>query len=153
MGSWNPTIWKPKTLEIQTFWRLDFKWSGFSYGYTFSPNRSKTGTLKIHTFLSRFQIVFDKLAAIFLISNGSVSWFQLPFKICTICNPISFWPFSKSRFVGISNPHCNCVSGWFKLVNFKSSVFKWFCNLKVINVNQQKIWIASKDQPQGPLHT
>ena len=41
-----------------------FKWSGFSYGYKFSPNHSNTGPFKIMTFLSRFQMVFDKMVAI-----------------------------------------------------------------------------------------
>ena len=26
-GIWNQTIWNQETFEIQTFWRLDFKWS------------------------------------------------------------------------------------------------------------------------------
>ena len=29
MGIWNPTIQNPETLQIQTFWRSDFKGSGF----------------------------------------------------------------------------------------------------------------------------
>ena len=39
-----------------------FKWLGFNY----SPNHSKTGSLKILTFLSGFQLEFDKMATICL---------------------------------------------------------------------------------------
>ena len=38
------------------------KWSGFSYGY--SPNHLKTRPFEVQTFLSRFQMVFDTMAAI-----------------------------------------------------------------------------------------
>ena len=41
-----------------------FKWSGFSYGYSFSPNHLKTRPFEIWTFLSVFKMVFDKMAAI-----------------------------------------------------------------------------------------
>ena len=41
-----------------------FKWLGFSYSY--SPNHLKTRGFKIRTFLSRFQIVCDKMAPICL---------------------------------------------------------------------------------------
>ena len=66
VGIWNLSIWNPETFEIPTFWRLDFKWSGFSYVQIYSPNHLKTGPFKIGTFLSRFQMVFDKMAAIWL---------------------------------------------------------------------------------------
>ena len=39
-----------------------FKWSGFMYGYSYSPNVSKTGPFKICTFLSLFQMVFDRMS-------------------------------------------------------------------------------------------
>ena len=42
-GDLKSAHWNPETYEIQTFWRLDFKWSGFSYGYSYSPNHSKSG--------------------------------------------------------------------------------------------------------------
>ena len=40
-GDLKSAHWNPETCEIQAFWRLDFKWSGFSYGYSYSPNHSK----------------------------------------------------------------------------------------------------------------
>ena len=43
-----------------------FKWPGFSYGYSYSPNHSKTEPFEIQTFLSRFQMGLDKMAAICL---------------------------------------------------------------------------------------
>ena len=45
---------------------LVFKWSGFSYCYSYSPNHLKTGPFAILAFLSVFQMVFDKMAAICL---------------------------------------------------------------------------------------
>ena len=68
-------FWEQWGSEIQTFkiWKhlksrlfedqisngQVFKWLGFHYGYR--PNRSKTGTFEIRMFLSRFQMVFDKM--------------------------------------------------------------------------------------------
>ena len=48
--------------EIRPFWRLDFKWLGFRYGY--SPSHLKAGPFEIRTFSSWFQMVFDKMADI-----------------------------------------------------------------------------------------
>ena len=58
---------KSRPFEIWTFWKLDFKWSGLQmvgvcYGY--SPNHSKPRPFKTRTFLSRFQMVFNKMAAL-----------------------------------------------------------------------------------------
>ena len=50
VGIWNPTI------QNCTFWRSDFKWLGFSYGYSYSPNHLKTRPFQIRTFLSKFQM-------------------------------------------------------------------------------------------------
>ena len=53
-------------IKIRTFWRSDFKWPGFSYGYSYSPNHSKTGPSKIRMFLMGFQMVFFyKMEAIY----------------------------------------------------------------------------------------
>ena len=43
----------------------NFEWLGLSYGYSCSPNHSKTGPLKIRTFLSGFHMVFEKMPAIY----------------------------------------------------------------------------------------
>ena len=43
---------------------LVFKWSSFSYGFSYSPNHSKTGPFEIRMFLSGFQMVFNKMEAI-----------------------------------------------------------------------------------------
>ena len=66
MGIWNTTIQNPKTFQIQTFCRLDFKWSvfkwlGISYCYNYSPIIRKLDIL------SGFQVVFDKMATIWLV--------------------------------------------------------------------------------------
>ena len=53
--------------EIQPFKiQKHLKWLGLSYGYSYSPNHSKTRPFKIQTFLSRIQVVFDKKTAICL---------------------------------------------------------------------------------------
>ena len=76
VGIWNPTIWNPETFEIQTFWRLDFKLSGFSI------------VLRDHYVVL---VPTIRKPDIFVrISNGWASGFQVPFKIWTICNPTSF---------------------------------------------------------------
>ena len=62
VGIWNLIIQNLETFEIWTFWRSDFKGSGFDYSY--SPNHSKTRLFKIRTFLFWFQMFFDKMAAI-----------------------------------------------------------------------------------------
>ena len=41
-----------------------FKWSDFRNGYSYSPNHSKTGPFKIRTFMSKFQMVLEKMVAI-----------------------------------------------------------------------------------------
>ena len=41
-----------------------FNWSGFSFGYSFSPNHSKTESFKIWTSWSGFGMVFDKMAGL-----------------------------------------------------------------------------------------
>ena len=63
VGILNPTIWNPDFLKV----RFDdpvFKWLGFNYGYSYSTNHLKTRTFEIWTFLSRFQMVLDKMTAI-----------------------------------------------------------------------------------------
>ena len=79
-----------KLFEVWTFWRSDFKWSSFSYGYSYSPNHLKNGQFNIcpedRWFLTKWQLFV-------WISNGWAFGFQIPFQIRTICNPTSFWPF------------------------------------------------------------
>ena len=96
-----------ETFEIQTFWRSDFKWSWFSYGYSYSPNHSKTGLFKIQTFLSGFQMAFDKMVAICPDFKWLGFWIPdpiwnpdylqprlVPFSdptVCTLKCQLSFW--------------------------------------------------------------
>ena len=100
VGIWNPNIWNPETFEIRTFWRSDFKWSGFSY----QP-------FEIRTFLSGFQMFFDKMAAI-----------CPDFRSHSKSRPFATQPVldhSKSRLGRISDPHCSHD------LNTKQ-VFKWW---------------------------
>ena len=58
---WGSEIWPT---EIRTVWRLDFKWSGLSYGYSYGyscgSNHSKTGH-----FCPCFKWFLTKMAATF----------------------------------------------------------------------------------------
>ena len=65
--------WNLDTFEMQIFWRSDFKWSGFSYGFSHSLNHSKNRPFKIWTFLSQIQMCFFK------VDNLLFLW---PTKIC-----------------------------------------------------------------------
>ena len=71
VGIWNVTIQNLETFNIRTF-EIQishgpfFKESGYNLSYSYGPNHSKTGPFKVWTFLSGFQMVFDKMAAIFL---------------------------------------------------------------------------------------
>ena len=114
-GIWNPTIWNLETLETLTLWRSDFIWPGFqmarfSNGWALTmalaivPNHLKTTPFEIWMFLSGFQMVFDKIAAIcsdfkwlgFRISKHI--WnpdknIQISNGVVFKCNPTSCWPF------------------------------------------------------------
>ena len=97
---WQSTERKEKNLNAfllgsrsQPKWTFEsqvFEWSGLSFGYSYGPNHLKTRSFKIVTFLSRFQIVFEKMASFCPDFKWLASRFQIPFKIRTICNPTSF---------------------------------------------------------------
>ena len=75
-----------------------------NYGYSFSPNHWKTGPFKIWTFLSGFQMVFDKIAAF----CPDFNWlgFRLDFRFYFKSRPFATRPFldhSKSRLGWISD--------------------------------------------------
>ena len=131
----NPEHLKSCLLEGQISNGQVFKWSCFGYGY--SPNHLKTGTFKIQTFLSRFQMFFDKMVAINQVLNGWVNRFQIPFKIRTICNPTSFWPLK--RVFWISDPHCIKLQRckWFYLLSSELSREKLICLLVVSTLRKQ----------------
>ena len=95
---------------IQTFWRSDFKWLGFRYGYSNSPNHSKTGH-----FCPNFKWFLTKWQPFVRISDGWASGFQIAFKIQTICNPTCFGPFKiQTRS------------------DFRSPLFTWKPNFKLM---------------------
>ena len=90
-----------RPIEIGTFWRSDFKWSGLRCGYSYSPNHSKTRPFKILPFLSGFQMLFDKMAYLItfwiLDKNGALKKiglvFRCPSKIGSLANQTFFTPF------------------------------------------------------------
>ena len=94
--------------EIQAFWGSYlkwpvFKWPGFKYGYSYSPNHLKTRPVKIQMFFSGFRMVIDKMFncwAFVHISNCWAARFQIPFETQPLFNHL------KSRLVQISDPHC-----------------------------------------------
>ena len=73
-----------------------FKWLGFSYGYSYSPNHLKTGPFQIRTFLSGFQMVFDLMAGICPDFNWLGFWISE-----SIRNPDHLKP---NLFMTIQNP-------------------------------------------------
>ena len=99
---------------------LVFKWSGFSYGYS----HSKTGPFKIWMFLSRFQMVFDKMAPICLD-------FKCPFRAHSKSRPFATQPLydhSKSKLVQISDPLFTLKVTWVnhgKLLTACRSIFNF----------------------------
>ena len=106
MGIWNPTILNPETFEIRIFWRYDFKWLGFNYGYSYGPNHSKTRPFKIWMFVT--------ISHRFWQNDSHLSRFRmvgLPgFRSHSKSGPFATQPlfyYSKSRLVRISDPHCN----------------------------------------------
>ena len=55
------------------------------------------GTFTLQTYLSGFQMVFDKMAV-------NCQDFQMPFEIQTICNPTSFSPFKIQNGLDFRSP-------------------------------------------------
>ena len=94
-----PKPLKSRLSEGQISNGLVFKWSGFSNGYSYSPNQSKKGPFKILMFLSGFQMVFDRMAIIWLSDFRSNSNSR-PF------GTQSFFDQSKYRLVQILDSHC-----------------------------------------------
>ena len=79
-----------------------FKWSGFCYGYFYSPNHSKTGPFDYFVRISN--VFFTKLRPFVWISNGWASEIQIPFKIQTIWNSTSFRPFKIQTGLDFRSP-------------------------------------------------
>ena len=101
-GIWNLTIWN------SDFFKVGFQMVRLSNGLVLAiaivptirkPDHSKSGC-----FCPDFKWFLTKWRPFVRISNGWASGFQMPFKIRTICNLTSFWPFK----IRISDPHCNC---------------------------------------------
>ena len=111
----------------QTIQQSDsFHMVGLSYGYSYSPNHSKIRPFKICTFLSGFQMVFDKMAAIcpdfkrsgFGISDHIQNLDHLqPNLFLTLQNPDLF-EFQIPTVIFNSDPHSKLlkwqhfVTGW-----------------------------------------
>ena len=145
---WRSEIWPFEIRKHLKSWLFEgwisngpvFKWMGFSYGY--SPNHSKTGPFKIRTILSGFKMFLRKWHLFVWISNGWVSGFQIPFKIWTICNPTSFWPFKIQTSPDFRSPLYNnlntglvhflvgtTASGWARNEIVEAKLFFWIYRL------------------------
>ena len=102
-----------RPIEIGTFWRSDFKWSGLRCGYSYSPNHSKTRPFKILPFLSGFQMLFDKMAYLItfwiLDKNGALKKiglvFRCPSKIGSLANQ-TFLHHLRTALVCCFDPNC-----------------------------------------------
>ena len=81
-----------------------FKWSGFSYSYS-QPFEN-------WIFLSRFQMVFDKMAAICSDFKWLGFWISDPIQKSGPFRTQPLFILLKSRLVRLSDPHCsdlNCI--------------------------------------------
>ena len=118
---WNPTIWNPETIGIQTFWRSDFKWSDLSHGYvvpTIKKNIQNLDTFiqilngcwKNGSHLSTFQMIG--------LPDFRSHWKSGPFETQPLINQL------KSRLVQISDPHCI----WICPFNFKDDRYLYPAN-------------------------
>ena len=111
---------KSNPCKSGNIWNPDFEdwiWNG--------PHHSKIGVFKICTFLSRFWIVFDKMAS----NNSDFDFFDKMASICPYFERASFWivrlsgfqiplkilifNHSKSTCVLISDPFCFVSSLYF----------------------------------------
>ena len=124
MGIWNPTILNPDFLKIR------FKWLGFRYGYSCSPNCSKTGPFKILMLMSRFQMVFDKMAAI----CPNFKWLGLQ-----ISDPIwNLYHLQPNLFLIIQNPD---LSGFqISIVLTKISLFMSSVTQPMLEMGTAGFW-------------
>ena len=103
---------KSNHLKSGTNWNPDFLKVGFQM-IRFSNSRALAiNHSKIWTFLSGFQMVFDKMAAFVRISNGWASGFQIPFEIQTICNPTCFGPFEIQTRSDFRSPLYTVIPTW-----------------------------------------
>ena len=106
-----------------------FKGLGYSFSHRYGPYHSKTGLFKSRTFFSRFQMVFDKMAAIFLDFKWLGFWISDPhcshFSMIVSCAQILV-----TSFVNFLDPCYLCLSGlpvFVKLLN----VLKYLIFLKI----------------------
>ena len=67
--------------------------NGWALAMSLVPNIWKLDRWKSGCFCLDFKWFWTKWQPFVRISNGWASRFQIPFKIQTICNPTSFWPF------------------------------------------------------------
>ena len=99
-----------KHLKSRSIWNPDFFKVKFSNGRALAmfiaivptiwkPDHSKTGC-----FCPDFKWFLTKWRPFIQISNGWASGFQIPFKIQTICNPTSFWPFKIQTSLDFRSP-------------------------------------------------
>ena len=100
---WNRDFLKNRFQIILVFYRVELQ---LRYGY--SPSHSKSGPFEIWTFLFDFKLFWQNGSHFSQFQMGCASGFQIPSKIWTICQPISFehW---KSALVWISGPHCTTI--------------------------------------------
>ena len=94
---WVSEIWP---FKIRTFWRLDFKGSGFNNGCSYSPNHSKTGPYEIQTFWLDFKWFLTKWQPFVQNSNGWAWDFRSHSKSITMLDPSYFQPVKIRLYQG-----------------------------------------------------
>ena len=106
VGIWNTTIRNPETLEIRTFWMWDFKWSGFSCSYSYSPNYLKNWTIQNLD-------IFIWISNGFWQNGGHLSGFQMVGLPDSIQNPDhlqpNLFPLFKIQICPDFDPHCSVL--------------------------------------------
>ena len=91
---------------VLTFWWSDFKWLGFHYGYSYSPDHSKSRPFNIWTLLSGFQMCFHKMAAICLYFKYLGFWISHPISKSGLFATQPLFEHSESKLVWISDTYC-----------------------------------------------
>ena len=111
VGIWNQTILIPEAFEIRTFWRSDFKWSGFSYGM------SQT----FENWTIQNSDIFVRISNGFWQNGGHLTRFLMvghpDFRPHSKSGPFATQPLLdhwKSKLGWISDPHCILDFEWSK---------------------------------------
>ena len=135
-----------RILEVRISNGPVFKGTGYSFSYSNGPNHLKTRPIKIWTFLSGFQMVLYKMAAMCPVFRSHLkSW---PFEKQPHFNH------SKSRLAQILDPHCIefFLSIHYSYLRSKSYKHRQLNKIRVLNVlPKQHLWSEKCKQRKAKL--